>query len=63
MVTALGADHVIDYTQEDFTQSGQTYDLIYDAVGKSSFARCKGALKPKGIYMTTTPTLSVLQLP
>jgi NADPH:quinone reductase-like Zn-dependent oxidoreductase len=55
-VKSLGADHVIDYTQEDFTQSGQTYDIIFDAVGKSSFSRCKCSLKDGGIYLTTVPT-------
>ena len=49
-VKALGADHVIDYTQEDFTSNGETYDLIYDILGKSSFARCKHSLKPNGHY-------------
>lgn len=47
-VKALGADKVIDYTKEDFTQSGETYDLIVDILGKCSFARCKHALKPNG---------------
>jgi NADPH:quinone reductase-like Zn-dependent oxidoreductase len=48
MLKALGADHVIDYTQEDFTRSGETYDLILDIQGKASFARCKQVLKPNG---------------
>ena len=48
---ALGADHVIDYAREDFTQNGETYDLIFDVLGKSSFAQCKGSLKPNGIYL------------
>ena len=60
MVTSLGANKVIDYTREDFTKSGQTYDIIFDAVGKSSFSRCKGALKQKGIYLTTVPTMAIL---
>lgn len=51
MVQALGADHVIDYSQEDFTQNGETYDLIFDILGKSSFARCKNSLKPNGRYL------------
>ena len=57
MVKSLGADKVIDYTREDFTKSGQTYDVILDAVGKSSFSRCKGSLKQKGVYLSTLPTL------
>lgn len=48
MVKALGADHVIDYTKEDFTQNGETYDLIFDVLGKASFARCKNSLTPNG---------------
>jgi 2-desacetyl-2-hydroxyethyl bacteriochlorophyllide A dehydrogenase len=60
LVKSLGADQVIDYTKEDFTQSGQTYDIIFDAVGKSSFSRCKGSLKKKGFYLTTVPTLAVI---
>lgn len=51
LVKALGADKVIDYTKEDFTQSGQTYDLIFDILGKSSFSRCKSSLKQNGIYL------------
>jgi len=56
LVKSLGADHVIDYTEEDFTQSGQTYDIIFDAVAKSSFSRCKSSLMDGGIYLTTVPT-------
>lgn len=52
-VRLLGADRVIDYTMEDFTGNGQAYDVIYDAVGKQSFHRCKGSLKPGGIYLAT----------
>jgi len=51
LVKSLGADRVIDYTREDFTQSGETYDVIFDAVGKTSAARCKKSLKPTGIYL------------
>jgi NADPH:quinone reductase-like Zn-dependent oxidoreductase len=51
LVKSLGADRVIDYTREDFTQSGETYDVIFDAVGKTSAARCKKSLKPTGVYL------------
>jgi NADPH:quinone reductase-like Zn-dependent oxidoreductase len=44
---------VIDYTQEDFTKNGQRYDVIFDAVGKHSFKRCRGSLKPGGKYLAT----------
>jgi NADPH:quinone reductase-like Zn-dependent oxidoreductase len=60
MVKSLGADKAIDYTKEDFTQSGETYDVIFDAVGKSSFARCKDSLKEKGVYLSTLPKTAVL---
>jgi NADPH:quinone reductase-like Zn-dependent oxidoreductase len=52
MVKSLGADKVIDYTQEDFTRSSQTYDIIFDAVMKTSFARCKSSLAPRGVFIT-----------
>ena len=60
MVKSLGADKVIDYTKEDFTKSGQTYDIIFDAVGKSSFSRCKSSLKKKGFYLSTVPGLAII---
>ena len=53
-VKALGADKVIDYTREDFTQTGETYDLIVDVLGKSSFSRSKGSLKEAGKYVMTS---------
>jgi NADPH:quinone reductase-like Zn-dependent oxidoreductase len=53
LVRSLGAAQVIDYTAEDFTRNGRAYDVIYDAVGKHSFRRCKGSLKPGGIYLAT----------
>jgi NADPH:quinone reductase-like Zn-dependent oxidoreductase len=53
LVCSIGADRVVDYTQEDFTQNGECYDLIFDVVAKRSFSDCKRALKPQGIYVTT----------
>jgi NADPH:quinone reductase-like Zn-dependent oxidoreductase len=53
LVRSLGADRVIDYLQEDFTKNGETYDVIFDAVGKHSFKRSKGSLKPGGAYVAT----------
>ena len=53
LVRSLGADHVIDYTREDFTRNGVIYDVIFDAVGKHSFRRCEGSLKPGGVYLPT----------
>jgi len=52
MVKSLGADTVIDYTKEDFTKSGQTYDAICDMAIKTSFSRCKSSLKERGVYIT-----------
>ena len=59
LVKSLGADKVVDYTREDFTKTGQTYDIIFDAVGKSSFSRCKSSLKQGGVYLLTVPTLAI----
>lgn len=53
LVKSLGADRVIDYTQEDFTKNGETYDVIFDAAGKHSFKRSKGSLKRGGAYVAT----------
>ena len=53
LVKSLGADKVIDYTKEDFTKDDQKYDVIFDAVGKSSFSKCKPLLKPGGIYISS----------
>ena len=55
-VKSLGADQVIDYTQEDFTENGKTYDIIFDTVGKRSFSGSKGSLTDEGIYLATVPT-------
>ena len=51
LVKSLGADRVLDYTQQDFTQSGETYDVVFDAVGKTSSSQGKKALKPTGVYL------------
>jgi NADPH:quinone reductase-like Zn-dependent oxidoreductase len=53
LVRSLGADTVIDYMKDDFTKNGETYDVIFDAVGKHSFSRCRGSLKPGGAYVAT----------
>ncbi len=53
LVRSLGADRVIDYTKEDFTKNGETYDVIFDAVGKHAFSRCRGSLKKGGAYVAT----------
>jgi len=58
MLRSIGADQVIDYTQEDFTKSGQTYDVIFDVVGKGSFSGCIRSLKENGIYLLGNPSLS-----
>ncbi len=55
-VKSLGADQVIDYSKEDFTENGKTYDIIFDTVGKCSFSACKGSLTDEGLYLTTVPT-------
>jgi len=53
LVASLGADHVIDYTTDDFTTGGADYDVVFDAVGKTSFARCKRLLRPDGVFLAT----------
>lgn len=63
MVLALGATRVIDYTTEDFLKSGQTYDVIFDSVGKSTFGKCRPLLSPKGIYLTTVPDSGTMLSP
>jgi NADPH:quinone reductase-like Zn-dependent oxidoreductase len=60
MVKSLGADKVIDYTTTDFTQTDQTYDIIFDTVGKSSFLRCQGSLSEQGIYLSPVLGLPLL---
>ena len=58
MLRSIGADHVIDYTQEDFTKSGETYDVIFDVIGKSSFSGSVRSLKQNGRYLLANPGLS-----
>jgi NADPH:quinone reductase-like Zn-dependent oxidoreductase len=58
MLRSLGADHVIDYTREDFTKNGETYDVIFDVVGRSSFSGSLRSLKQNGRYLLGNPGLS-----
>jgi len=60
LVKSLGADKVIDYKQEDFTQSEEKYDYVYDTVGKSSFKQCKAILKSNGVYLSPVLQFSLL---
>lgn len=62
LVKNLGADHVIDYTKNDFTQNYGHYDIVYDAIGKSSFSKSKKALKNKGMYLSPVLSLSLLMV-
>lgn len=57
MLRAIGADHVIDYTGEDFTRNGQTYDVIFDTIGGSPFPRSLGSLRENGAYLNANPGL------
>ncbi len=52
LVKYLGADHLIDYKEEDFTKNGQVYDVVFDAVIKTSYSHCVDSIKPKGVYLT-----------
>ncbi len=62
-VRALGADHVIDYTQEDFTQNGEVYDLIFDVLGKRTYSECRNSLTPDGILLLASfKTKALLQM-
>jgi len=63
LVADLGAGQVIDYTREDFTANGQTYDVIFDAVGKHSFGRCRDSLNPGGIYLATDHLTNLVLAP
>jgi len=57
MLRSISADYVIDYTQEDFTKNGQTYDVVFDVIGKSSFSHCKNSLTENGRYLSANPRL------
>jgi NADPH:quinone reductase-like Zn-dependent oxidoreductase len=61
LVRSLGADRVIDYTREDVTRPRETYDVIFDVVGKLPFSRCEHALAEGGIYLVTVPTLDAIR--
>jgi NADPH:quinone reductase-like Zn-dependent oxidoreductase len=63
LVKNLGADPVIDYTQEDFTENGKTYDVVFDAVGKQTFHRCGGSLKPGGRYVASDGLRNIVLAP
>jgi NADPH:quinone reductase-like Zn-dependent oxidoreductase len=58
MLREIGADEVIDYTREDFSETGKTYDVIFDLVFKSSFSRCLQSLEPSGCYLLANPRFS-----
>jgi NADPH:quinone reductase-like Zn-dependent oxidoreductase len=59
LVKSIGADKVIDYTKEGFTKSGETYDIIFDSVGKTTFSNCKNSLKPNGKFLEAGITFGV----
>ena len=60
LVRSLGADKVIDYTRDDFTRNGNTYDLIFDVVGSTTFHRCRNSLKPNGVFLQNIMELTTL---
>jgi NADPH:quinone reductase-like Zn-dependent oxidoreductase len=61
MLRSLGADQVVDYTQEDFTERGEVYDVIFDVVGKASFSRSDKAIKQNGTYLLANPSSQMVQ--
>lgn len=61
MLRSIGADHVVDYTQEDFTENGEVYDVIFDVVGKVSFSRSAGSIAEDGIYLLANPGSQMVQ--
>jgi NADPH:quinone reductase-like Zn-dependent oxidoreductase len=62
LLTSLGADKVIDYTEENFTKQNQSYDVIFDAVGNLDFADCKRVLSPGGTFITIVPNAKKIML-
>jgi NADPH:quinone reductase-like Zn-dependent oxidoreductase len=62
MLKSLGADKVIDYTKEDFSQSGERYDVVFEAVDKSSFTACMRVLKEDGLYINVTTPIPNLEM-
>jgi NADPH:quinone reductase-like Zn-dependent oxidoreductase len=61
MLRSIGADHVVDYTQEDFTESGEVYDVIFDVIGKVSFSRSEKSIKQNGTYLLANPVSQMVQ--
>jgi NADPH:quinone reductase-like Zn-dependent oxidoreductase len=61
LVTSYGADEVVDYVTEDFTRASRSYDVVFDAAGKSSFARCERVLKSGGAYLTAVPSPAIFR--
>jgi len=62
LVKSIGTDSVIDYRKDDFTKNGQQYDIIFDTLGKRSFAACKGSLTPNGIYLNSGSAATILPM-
>ncbi len=60
MLRSIGADHVIDYTQEDFTENGQVYDVIFDVIGKISFSRTQKSITENGTYLLANPQRQII---
>jgi NADPH:quinone reductase-like Zn-dependent oxidoreductase len=61
MLRSIGADHVVDYTQEDFTESGETYDVIFDVVGKLSLSRSEASIEQNGTYLLANPASQMVR--
>jgi NADPH:quinone reductase-like Zn-dependent oxidoreductase len=60
LVRSIGADHVIDYTREDFARKGSAYDLIFDTVRKSTYGHARASLAPRGVYLSTVLTMGIV---